>query len=454
MKALEGRNQSQVMSVKTDLQWPTLGDERSDSKDVSEFYDHFEDNCGLANSCKGMNYPEMLLALRSRCRGSRLKTFTNLYKSAYRAGEIEKDPEKVYKRIKAKHLMFSESPEEREIRVDAEHVALAKGKMTGHQFEPLFEASVTELETVGLGKSKRELYLSYLRKMPAHLQKEIRSDKRLWAGETQLRGPQTWEEAHRVVLEVEQREATHRATANAVYSTETERQQQPPKKEPKKPKEPKAPKQQVLAATEGTNGKKLCFHYRDHGTCPWGDKCHYSHDKELRKKALAEKKQHAESGSVLAVKGQGKGKGDQKGKGKGTGKGKGDSKGKSGSKGKYDGKSKKEVLCPFFRKNGACKKGSGCDMLHALVIGEETGRTQGVATQQSLAMGPKPDASSLINPFAALSVTIGEYSNSEVISGGVLKTSPSNGGGPGIAELDDLPKDWRTSPEGTSTGPW
>ena len=443
MKALEGRNQSQVMSVKTDLQWPTLGDERSDSKDVSEFYDHFEDNCGLANSCKGMNYREMLLALRSRCRGSRLKTFTNLYKSAYRAGEIEKDPEKVYKRIKAKHLMFSESPEEREIRVDAEHVALAKGKMTGHQFEPLFEASVTELETVGLGKSKRELYLSYLRKMPAHLQKEIRSDKRLWAGETQLRGPQTWEEAHRVVLEVEKREATHRATANAVYSTETERQQQPPKKEPKKPKEPKAPKQQVLAATEGTNGKKLCFHYRDHGTCPWGDKCHYSHDKELRKKALAEKKQHAESGSVLAVKGEGKGKGDQKGKGKGTGKGKGDSKGKSGSKGKYDGKSKKEVLCPFFRKNGACKKGSGCDMLRALVIGEETGRTQGVATQQSLAMGPKPDASSLINPFAALSVTIGECSNSEVISGGVLKTSPSNGGGgPGIAELDDLPKDW------------
>ena len=85
----------------------------------------------------------------------------------------------MYKRIKAKHLMFSESPEEREIRVDAEHVALAKGKMTGHQFEPLFEASVTELETVGLGKSKRELYLSYLRKMPAHLQKEIRSDKRL-----------------------------------------------------------------------------------------------------------------------------------------------------------------------------------------------------------------------------------------------------------------------------------
>ena len=150
---------------------------------------------------------------------------------------------------------------------------------------------------------------------------------------------------------------------------------------------------------------------------------------------------------------------NQKGKGKGTGKGKGDSKGKSGSKGKYDGKSKKEVLCPFFRKNGACKKGSGCDMLHALVIGEETGRTQGVVTQQSLAMGPKPDASSLINPFAALSVTIGEYSNSEVISGGVLKTSPRT-----VAEVQGSRslticrriggRSSRTSPEGTSTGPW
>ena len=329
----------------------------------------------------------------------------------------------MYKRIKAKHLLFTESPEEREIRVDAEHVALAKGKMTGHQFEPLFEASVTELETVGLGKSKRELYLSYLRKMPAHLQKEIRSDKRLWAGETQLRGPQTWEEAHRVVLEVEQREATHRATANAVYSTETERQQQPPKKEPKKRRSQRRRSSRFWRPQKARTARSCVS--------------------TTGIMEPVQKKQHAESGSVLAVKGEGKGKGDQKGKGKGTGKGKGDSKGKSGSKGKYDGKSTKEVLCPFFRKNGACKKGSGCGMLHALVIGEETGRTQGVATQQSLAMGPKPDASSLINPFAALSVTIGEYSNSEVISGGVLKTSPSNGGGgPGIAELDDLPKDW------------
>ena len=97
-------------------------------------------------------------------------------------------------------------------------MALVKGRLTGHQFEPLFEASVAELESVGLGKTPRELFLSYLRKVGPSLQREIRADKRLWGQEDRLRGPQTWEETHRVVLEFEQREATNRATAQAVYS--------------------------------------------------------------------------------------------------------------------------------------------------------------------------------------------------------------------------------------------
>ena len=35
-----------------------------------------------------------------------------------------------------------------------------------------------------------------------------------------MRGPQTWEEARRVVLEIEQREATHKATANSILNTD------------------------------------------------------------------------------------------------------------------------------------------------------------------------------------------------------------------------------------------
>ena len=118
--------------------------------------------------------------------------------------------------------IWSLESEEKEVRVDSEHALLMKGKLSGHQFEPLFEASIAELESVGLGKTPRELYLSYWRKMPANLQKEIRSDKRLWptdqkdpSGSVTLRGPKTWEEARKVVLEYEHREATHRASANS-----------------------------------------------------------------------------------------------------------------------------------------------------------------------------------------------------------------------------------------------
>ena len=81
---------------------------------------------------------------------------------------------------------------------------------------------MADLESVGLGKTPRELYLSYLRKMPPHLQKEICQDKRIWPGDTKdigLRSPQTWEECHKVVLEYEQREAAHRAVAHSTYST-------------------------------------------------------------------------------------------------------------------------------------------------------------------------------------------------------------------------------------------
>ena len=191
--SLRGRR---ALRRRTDLVWPTLTDDKSDTKDVVLFYEEFEDVCALANNCRGMSAREKLLALRARCKGSRAKTYTNAYRAAWKTGEVVDDPEAVYLRIKNKHLMFGESREEREVRIDGEHQALVKGRLSGHQFEPLFEASVADLESVGLGKTARELYLSYLRKMPPHLQKEIRQDKRIWPGEAKevgLRSPATWE---------------------------------------------------------------------------------------------------------------------------------------------------------------------------------------------------------------------------------------------------------------------
>lgn len=100
-----------------------------------------------------MSFREQLIALRSRCRGSRLKTYTNLYRAAWKSGEALENPEAVYLRIKDKHLVFAESKEEKEVRIDNEHVLLQKGRLSAHQFEPLFEASVSELEAIGLGKT-------------------------------------------------------------------------------------------------------------------------------------------------------------------------------------------------------------------------------------------------------------------------------------------------------------
>lgn len=136
-EALAGKTgATSVTSVKTDVNWPTLTDDRSEARDVAQFYEEFEDCCSLANNCKGMSFREQLIALRSRCRGSRLKTYVNIYRNAWKSGEVLEHPEAVYLRIKEKHLVFAESKEEKEVRVDNEHVLLSKGRLSAHQFEP------------------------------------------------------------------------------------------------------------------------------------------------------------------------------------------------------------------------------------------------------------------------------------------------------------------------------
>ena len=164
---------------------------------------------------------------------------------------------------------------------------------------------MADLESVGLGKTPRELYLSYLRKMPPHLQKEIRQDKRIWPGDAKevgLRSPATWEESHKVVLEYEQREAAHRAVAHSTYWTTAGEPSDPSAALAKAQKEIRELKAAAKAAAARPSGA-ICFHFRDHGNCPKGDSCPFSHDKELRKQALAAKRGE----STLAAKGQAQG---------------------------------------------------------------------------------------------------------------------------------------------------
>ena len=405
-EALSGKGSStSITTVKADLQWPTLGDDRSDVRDVTQFYEEFEDVCALANSCKGMSYREMLVALRGRCRGSRLQTYRNVYKAAWQAGEVLNDAQSVYDKIKSRHLAFAESREEREIRVDAEHAALMKGKLTGGQFEPLFEASVVELEAVGLGKTPRELFLSYLRKVNTQLQKEIRADKRLWGTEEKMRGPQTWEEAHRVVLEFEQREATARATASAVYTVGDPTKEERVRKDKDRPKKEKPKARQpadtnVAVAAGDPRKDRICWDFRDHGTCRKGRDCPFSHDKDLRKKELEKKGSGKGADGSYPAKNSGQ-RAESRGRDgkKGRGKSREASRGASPKDRRSD---KGQKPCPFFHKKGACKKGSACDMSHSLPVTTTTGTA---STSGGVPPGwSAPSGSGLANPSHAFTV--------------------------------------------------
>ena len=73
----------------------------------------------------------------------------------------------------------------------------------------------------------------------------------------------------------------------------------------------KATANQTLPTTKGKGQgsdaeKKICFHFRDHGNCPKGDSCPYSHDKELRKHALAARQDAGHQHTLATSKGGGK----------------------------------------------------------------------------------------------------------------------------------------------------
>ena len=112
--------------------------------------------------------------------------------------------------------MFGESREEREVRVDGEHAALTKTKLTGHQFEPLFKASIANSE----GSDSAIRPESFTSPISGRCRRIFRRKLGVALG----RSSQGWRPARPtdlgrvLVLEYEQREAAHRAISHSVYS--------------------------------------------------------------------------------------------------------------------------------------------------------------------------------------------------------------------------------------------
>ena len=93
----QGRDKklSSTIRVHPTVQWPKLGDGGPDCREVSEFFEAFEDTVALANDGAGMSDKERLRVHSAFLRSSRLKTYENMIKRHRAIGEVESSPVKV-----------------------------------------------------------------------------------------------------------------------------------------------------------------------------------------------------------------------------------------------------------------------------------------------------------------------------------------------------------------------
>ena len=125
-KPIGGKSRSSTIKVEPRVQWPKLGDDGPGGKEVEEFYEAFEDICGLANNGTGMPDKEMLVALKSCLSGSRKTIYENVVRAMKTQMCTDDGPGEVYRTIKKRLLRFLEPPTEKQLRVKTEWVNLTK----------------------------------------------------------------------------------------------------------------------------------------------------------------------------------------------------------------------------------------------------------------------------------------------------------------------------------------
>ena len=116
-EVLGKKSKRSTIQVSPKVSWPMLDDDCSDYRSVQEFYDTFEATIGLANDGEGMTDMEKLTTLKACLKQHRLKTYELVYRRHLTSGLVRDNPGEVYRQIRDKHLLFSETAEEKEIRI-------------------------------------------------------------------------------------------------------------------------------------------------------------------------------------------------------------------------------------------------------------------------------------------------------------------------------------------------
>jgi len=330
--ALKGENSQRTpgstIRVEPRVQWPALGDDGTGGTEVQDFYEKFEEVCGLPNNGKGMSDKEMLITLKNCLKGSRRKIYENILKSHRDECLMETDdgPGIMYKEVQARLMKFTATPAERHLRCKHEYATLDKGNLNALQFEAEWERVTAEMEKIGLGVAPLDKYYDYLVKVGHRMGEVIRLDRRPRLNKDNsetFRLCETWEEAHLVLLEHEGVRAGTKAlsAARAAGQGALQTGYQDDGKGGGKGKKGKG-------GGKG-KGRPICFSFRDTGTCPHGDNCKFSHDnpapkaaaqaaadkaqkkaaaKEQRAAAQAQKKKADDELAAAALKGKGKGR--------------------------------------------------------------------------------------------------------------------------------------------------
>ena len=286
-----------TIRVEPRVVWPKLDDHGSGGREVEEFYTRFEEICNIANDGEGMADREMIIALKNSLHGSRKRIFENVEK-ALKDTPDEERAGIVYATVKKRLMRFLESPLERQLRVRSEWDSFNKGRnMSAIQFEAEWEQRSAEMVEVGLCVPEKEKFCVYVQKIGepngtnCRLDRRPRKDRDSPTGLPMVnRLPDSWEELHETMIEIEGIRANSRAYSTSARTAGMNQNSPPPKNNDQSQGGQDSGKGKGKGKGDDKGkGKGKCFNWANLGECKFGKDCKYAHEGPGKSKAGPQK---------------------------------------------------------------------------------------------------------------------------------------------------------------------